>query len=141
MSKFNQDLAKGGVKYDVDKLRFDLIPPDAMATVAMIFTYGGVKYADRNWEVGMDWGRLAAAMSRHINAWERGENYDRETALPHLAHAATCALMLLALTVRGVGTDDRAVIPARAELEVGAFERAMQEAIAAVRAKRGKSNG
>lgn len=70
-----------------------------------------VRTGERNWELGMAWGRLLAAALRHLSAWARGQDTDTESGLPHLAHAACCVLMLLALTRRRVGTDDRAVTP------------------------------
>jgi hypothetical protein len=126
------DLGKGGVKFDGDKLRYDLVPPDAMALVAMVFTYGGVKYADRNWEMGMEWNRLAAACERHLNDWKMGNDTD-ETGLPHLAHAACSILMLLALTTRRCGVDDRALIDATTAIELSLSYRAMREAIKELR--------
>lgn len=96
-----------GVKHDIGKPRYDLLPPDAMDAIAQVFTYGAAKYADRNWEGGMAWGRLFAAMMRHCWAFWRGEDVDPESGLPHLAHAGACVLMLLAYTQRGIGADDR----------------------------------
>lgn len=106
----NMDLSKGGVKYDSNKLRFDLLPPDALEEVARVYTLGAAKYSDRNWETGMRWGRVFAATMRHLWAWARGETYDRETGLHHAAHAAFGCLSLIAYQNRDVGTDDRANI-------------------------------
>lgn len=97
-----------GVKFDDGKLRFDLIPPDAMAVVAAVLTYGALKYDDRNWELGMDRARLRAARARHENARALGQATDPETGLPHLAHEAACTLMELALHLRDKGTDSGA---------------------------------
>lgn len=96
-----------GIKHDQHKVRMDLLPPDALWAVAEVLTFGAGKYGDRNWEQGMEHGRLLAALERHKNAHERGEDYDEETKLLHLAHAACCSLMVLALFLRGDGTDDR----------------------------------
>lgn len=96
-----------GVKFDEGKPRWDLLPFDALDEVAEVLRYGANKYAPRNWEKGMAWGRLLGAAMRHLAAWARGNYRDSESQLPHLAHAACCVLMLLALTMRGVGTDDR----------------------------------
>jgi hypothetical protein len=89
----------------------DLLPFDALTDVAAVLTYGAKVYQPRNWERGMNWGRLLGAALRHLSAWAQGVERDAESGLPHLAHAACCVLMLLALTKRGVGTDDRAVAP------------------------------
>lgn len=97
----------GGVKFDDGKPRWDLLPMDALNDVAAVLQYGAKKYAARNWEKGMHWGRLQAAALRHLAAWSIGQDEDIESGLPHLAHAACCVLMLLAMEQRGIGTDDR----------------------------------
>lgn len=101
------DTTKGGVKYDKDKLRYDLVPWDAMDEVVEILTYGAAKYADRNWEKGMGWGRLIGAAFRHVTKFAMGEDNDPETNKSHLAHAMCCLLFLLAYVLRKIGTDDR----------------------------------
>ena len=112
------------VKHDQGKPRWDLVPFDAMDEVAQVFAYGARKYAERNWERGMVWGRLLAAALRHLAAWARGEDFDPESGYRHLAHAGCCVLMLLGLTLRGKGTDDRRLLaperPARVSGKVKA---------------------
>lgn len=103
--------ASEGIKADGGKPRTDLLPFDALLDVSAVLDYGAKKYAERNWEKGMAWGRLVAALLRHLFDWCRGIELDEESQLPHLAHMACCALMLLALVRRKVGTDDRAVTP------------------------------
>lgn len=96
-----------GVKFDTNKPRTDLLPHDALMDVADVLDYGAKKYAVRNWEKGMAWGRLSGAAMRHLFLWMSGEEIDKESGKRHLAHFACCALMLLALTLRGTGSDDR----------------------------------
>lgn len=100
-----------GIKHDQHKPRTDLLPFDALLGVADVLRYGHEKYAktggERNWEKGMDWGRLLGAALRHLFAWARGEDTDQESGHPHLAHASCCVLMLYALTIRKIGRDDR----------------------------------
>jgi hypothetical protein len=102
---------KEGRKDDAEKARWDLLPFDALDDVAEVLKYGAKKYAARNWELGMAWGRLLAAALRHLTFWARGQQSDQESGMHHLAHAACCVLMLLALVKRGLGTDDRAQPP------------------------------
>jgi hypothetical protein len=94
-------------KHDDGKPRMDLLPFDAVLAVAKVLTFGANKYAARNWEKGLDWGRLHGAALRHLAAWGNGENTDAESGLSHLAHAACCCLMLLASELRGIGSDSR----------------------------------
>jgi len=96
-----------GYKDDAEKLRYDLVPWDAVDEIVKVLTFGAGKYDDRNWESGMDWSRLIAAGFRHFTAWAKGESRDPETGLSHLAHLGCCILFLLAYEKRKVGTDDR----------------------------------
>lgn len=102
-------LAQGAVKADAHKPRTDLLPFDALEGVAAVLNYGAKKYAERNWEKGLAWGRLLGATLRHLFSWGLGENLDPESGLPHLDHAACSVLMLSATVRRGLGTDDRMV--------------------------------
>lgn len=96
-----------GVKYDTEKPRYDLIPPEALESLAKILTFGAEKYGAHNWEYGMDWHRPYAAAQRHMWAWWNGEDNDPETGESHLDHALCCVAFLLTYEKRGVGTDDR----------------------------------
>lgn len=99
-----------GVKFDLGKLRYDLLPPDALADIVSVFTYGAKKYADRNWEKGMAFSRIYAAMQRHLNAYWAGQDLDEESALPHLAHAGFGILALLHLHNTRPECDDRPTV-------------------------------
>lgn len=103
----NYDIAIGAVKFDGDKPRWDLLPLDALDTVAKVFTYGATKYTEHNWLNNMRYGRFVAAAFRHLRDYWLGEDLDKESGLPHLAHATANLLMLLASIQRGKGTDDR----------------------------------
>ena len=96
-----------GVKFDHGKLRHDLVPPEAINALAHILTDGATKYGDRNWEKGMDWGRLYAAAQRHLLAFWAGEDRDPESAHPHLWHALTNIAFLVAYQKRNIGEDTR----------------------------------
>ena len=106
-----------GRKDDDNKARLDLIPSEAVFALGEILTFGARKYADRNWEKGMRWGRVFAALMRHLWAWWAGEgptcrsfvfgSLDAETTRSHLWHALCCLVFLVSYEERGVGTDDR----------------------------------
>ena len=97
----------GGEKFDTDKLRYDLLPPELLEETARVLTFGAEKYSARNWELGMAWSRPFGAMMRHMWAWWGGEDKDPETGYSHLAHAACCIAFLVAYERRGTGTDNR----------------------------------
>lgn len=92
----------GGEK-GVKPERYDLIPVKALAMLARVFGYGVEKYKtsdyegpkDSNWRKGYEWSKNYAAMRRHEELFWGGENLDEESGLPHMAHAAWHALVLL----------------------------------------------
>lgn len=102
------DLPDVGVKLDDGKLRMDLIAPEGLQGLAKVLTFGAKKYADRNWEKGIMYGRVFGAMMRHMWAWWGGELKDPETGLSHLHHAAACVHFLQTYEERGMTSfDDR----------------------------------
>lgn len=82
------DLKKEGAKYDKGKLRYDLIPADALDELARVYTIGSEKYDDNNWRLGMKWGKVFAAVMRHMWAFWGGEELDPEDGIAHTIHAA-----------------------------------------------------
>ena len=87
--------------------RFDLLPMDALWVVAEVYGVGArLKYSDRNWERGYAWGLSVGALLRHLALWCRGETYDKETCLRHLAQVVWHGLALLTFELRGLGIDD-----------------------------------
>lgn len=91
----NQDLDKGGVKYDLGKDRWDLLSWSAIRELVKVLTFGAKKYRDHNWATGINYSRCVAAVLRHITSWAEGESRDPETGLNHLAHAMCCLMFLL----------------------------------------------
>jgi hypothetical protein len=108
-SKKLKPLMRGGVKYDNEKLRMDLLPPKSIEEIASIFTYGARKYNSRNWELGMLYGRVYAAIQRHLLKYWSGEDDDPESGLPHLAHAGFGILALLEYRRIAPQFDDRPI--------------------------------
>lgn len=96
-----------GVKFDQGKARYDLLPGEFLEATAQVLTFGAAKYGERNWELGMNWGRPFAALMRHMWAWWGGEGKDPETGMSHLWHAACCLAFMIAYEARGTGSDDR----------------------------------
>lgn len=88
------DAPSTGQKFDAGKPRPELIPPSAITAAAQVFAFGAEKYDDRNWELGISYGRLYGALQRHLNAFWNGEQLDPESGEPHTAHALCCLMML-----------------------------------------------
>ncbi|MDX1285706.1 MAG: dATP/dGTP diphosphohydrolase domain-containing protein [Draconibacterium sp.] len=78
----------GGLRFNEGKLRYDLVHPKAHEDMVKVLTMGAKKYYDRNWERGMDWSKVIESLKRHVAAFEKGEDYDPESGLLHMAHAA-----------------------------------------------------
>lgn len=96
-------------KESAGKLRLDLIPPEVLQVLAEVFEYGASKYGEGNWEQGFPAGQLIGAARRHDLAFVRGGDYDPESGLPHLAHAAVNYLMLETLRMRAIAQDIQSV--------------------------------
>lgn len=99
------------VKHDAGKPELDLlalIPDFASTQIARALRHGGEKYGFHNfYKKGATFRRYGAALLRHTFAWLRGEDFDPESGLHHLAHAGACVVILLALIDRKAGEDDR----------------------------------
>jgi len=96
-----------GNKFDNDKLRYDLLSPTALEGLVRVLTYGARKYAARNWEQGIAYGRVFGACMRHLWTWWRGEDIDPESGLPHLDHAQCCLHFLSHYRIHKKQFDDR----------------------------------
>jgi len=72
-----------GASESKTELRFDLIPPDEIATIAKVLGQGAVKYGDDNWKALPTWTHLNHAL-QHIFAYLANDKSD-----DHLSHAAT----------------------------------------------------
>lgn len=99
--------APEGVKHDAGKLRFDLLPVEPLRKIAEVYTIGAKKYADRNWEKGLSYGRVFAAMMRHAWAWWGGEKRDPVDGQHHLASVCWCAMALMEYETTHPELDDR----------------------------------
>ena len=84
-----------GRKDDQDKLRYDLIPVQPLEELVKVYTLGAKKYGDRNWEKGINFSRIFAAMMRHAWAYWKGEKYDTKDGQHHLASVAWNAFALM----------------------------------------------
>jgi Domain of unknown function (DUF5664) len=96
-----------GARYNDGKPDFSLIPLATLEDEARVWQYGKVKYSAWNWTKGMKWSIPFSSLMRHMSEWQSGEEYDKESGLPHLAHAM-CNLRMLTLYAKNyVDGDDR----------------------------------
>jgi len=83
------------------------IDPQSLLRVAEVSGFGARKYARMNFMRGYAWSLSFDAAMRHMLLFWSGEEYDEESGLPHLGHAAWHMLALISFMERGLGTDDR----------------------------------
>lgn len=106
MSKKNE-----GMRFDAGKMNIHLIPAELIVELARVYSVGALKYAPRNWEKGMDWSKVIDSADRHYTKWLAGLVVDPETGCHHLAHAIWNLTALLVYQMRGIGNDDRTMLP------------------------------
>jgi uncharacterized HAD superfamily protein len=100
-----------GLRYNEGKIRYDLMHPFAKEQLAKVFTFGANKYAEHNWQKGMKWSKVLSSLHRHLEAIERGEDYDSESGLLHAAHVEWNAHALCAYYKIYPQGDDRQIRP------------------------------
>lgn len=87
--------SEAGKKEDKGKPDLSLVPYSLRIAASRAFLFGTQKYARDNWRTGFEWHRLYNALNRHLEAWWQGEDYDPESGLNHLDHAAATLAMLI----------------------------------------------
>jgi hypothetical protein len=100
------------LKFDTEKVRLELIPPELLLGTGRGLTYGAKKYAAGNWAVGdgFKYSRLYGALQRHLTEFWSGNNIDPESGLCHLDHAACMLSFLMATHIRKPSQDDREAV-------------------------------
>ena len=86
------------------------LPMEGLAAGAAALEYGAMKYADRNWEKGLPWQQMIDSLKRHIDDFERRNDYDNGptgSGLHHVCMIMAGSLMLSSSVIRGIGEDDR----------------------------------
>jgi len=80
-----------GIKFDGSKPDYSLVPPNALARLVDVLTFGAKKYDRHNWrKLDQAKTRYFSAAMRHMWALLRGEKFDPETGIHHAAHALAC---------------------------------------------------
>lgn len=88
------------------------LDPTFLLVMAKVMTQGLTKYPNDpdglpNWWKGGSYRSFCASILRHALALASGEDFDRESGLPHAAHIAVDASFIESWRQRGVGVDDR----------------------------------
>lgn len=98
-----------GIKFDDKKNRLDLVPVSAIEAIGRALTHGAEKYDERNWEKGIEYGRLYGATLRHLLDWWNGSEEDDDSGLHPLDHAICDIAMLIEMRNIHPELDDRPV--------------------------------
>lgn len=106
-----------GARYNDHKPDFSLIPLGTLEDEARVWMHGRQKYSAWNWAKGMPWSVPYACALRHLAAWQRGENNDPESGLPHLAHVMCNIRMLTLYAQTYPAGDDRPALPESVETD------------------------
>lgn len=79
-----------------NKVPLHLVPPSALAHMAMAFADGGLKYQPYNWRSEpISASVYYGAAMRHLVAWWDGEDVAVDSGVHHLAHVMACCAMVL----------------------------------------------
>jgi hypothetical protein len=85
---------KKGLKFAQGKIRYDLIPPEALKQVAAAFTFGSLKYEPENWKNLTEQDAVASIM-RHVEAHRSGQLIDPDSGVAHLGCVMAQACFVL----------------------------------------------
>jgi len=101
-------IEKIGLKDDKNKLRMDLVLPEAIEEMAKVLTNGAEKYKPNSWQNVVDGkDKHYASLMRHLMRWRAGSKGDKESGLSHISHILTNAMFLLYHERRENDTDKR----------------------------------
>lgn len=115
-----EDQSVKSVKYDDGKSLMSLVDPWALEGLAKVLTFGAKKYRPWGWKTsGFPYSRVLDSLHRHLAAFERGEDLDPESGLPHIDHIGANWMFLSYYTKEMKHLDDRFNAPRKQESHVG----------------------
>ncbi|CBW47019.1 structural protein [Roseovarius sp. 217 phage 1] len=100
------------------KIDTDLVPFELTVAAAVGLGLGEHKYAARNFEKGLSYRSLINSLERHCKALKDGEEFDKDTGIPHYMLIASSTAMLVHNVMQGKVIDDRAP-PKEFTLDIG----------------------
>lgn len=101
----NSNEKGSGARYNDGKPDYSLLPLFTLEDEIRVWMYGASKYSSWNWSKGMLWSVPYSCILRHLSAWQRGEDVDPESGLPHLAHVM-CNVRMLTLYAKNYPEGD-----------------------------------
>lgn len=101
-----------GAQREKLEVRYDLFPIEGIEAFSRVAEFGAKKYAPWNWSAGLPRMQIAASLIRHLFAYMRGEDKDRDSGLSHIDHVVWNACALAHHEAHGI-EDDRRPEPER----------------------------
>jgi len=86
-----------GQRKNEGKVQWSLVDFESFEDMVKVLEFGLKKYSKDNWKKGGEnfkSSKICESLLRHIFSYMKGEVFDKETGLSHLAHAQ-CNLMFL----------------------------------------------
>lgn len=93
-------------KDDHAKPRMDLLMADFLLSMGGLAAFGVEKYEENGWQ-GLTSQRMYAALQRHANQWQLGEDFDEESQVEHMVAVAFNAMCCAWLAANRPEQDDR----------------------------------
>jgi hypothetical protein len=98
--------------YGMQKPGMEGLPTAPLFQVGMVMRLGVQKYGPTNWRHDpVSASVYYSAALRHLMSWWDGQDTDRESGQPHLAHVAACMMILMDADLCDTLLDDRPAIP------------------------------
>jgi hypothetical protein len=96
------------VKQTAGKIRWHLLPWQAVREIVKVLEFGALKYEKHGWVTNPgSWQDFGDAIVRHYYQWLSGEDRDQETGLLHMSHIGCNSLFLAYYALKNIGKDDR----------------------------------
>lgn len=74
------------MRFNSGKLQWSLVHYKSLEPMVKVLMFGAKKYSADNWKKGLDNKQILESLQRHLAAIMDGEEYDRESGLPHIGH-------------------------------------------------------
>ena len=73
-------------RFNEGKPKWSYVHFKSLEPMVRVLEYGAQKYAPDNWKIGLDLDEILESLSRHLFALMDGEEFDKESGLPHIGH-------------------------------------------------------